>query len=54
MTSRRLIPALWVRLIVLIAFGIFVLTQDMPWLAALAVVLGLLTIGQLVAAYRQR
>lgn len=50
----KLIPALWIRLIILIIFGFVMLLQDLPWLAAFTAVLVALTIWQLISAYRQR
>ncbi|AHI22768.1 hypothetical protein B843_06915 [Corynebacterium vitaeruminis DSM 20294] len=49
-----MIPALWVRLIVIIGFGIFVATQHLIWIAAVAVLLALLTAGQLASAYKEK
>ncbi|KQB85724.1 hypothetical protein [Corynebacterium lowii] len=54
MNPARMIPALWLRLIVIIAFGLWVFTQHMWLIGAVSIVLGGLTIWQLVAAYRHR
>lgn len=54
MNSQRLTPILWVRLVVLVGFGIFIWLQEMKLLAAFSAVLVALTIVQLVIAYRQR
>ncbi|WP_276652203.1 hypothetical protein [Corynebacterium vitaeruminis] len=54
MPVHRMIPALWVRLIVIIGFGIFVATQHLIWIAAVAVLLALLTAGQLASAYKEK
>lgn len=45
--------ALWLRLVVVIAFGIFVATQEMWFIAGIAALLVLLTVWQLVAVYRR-
>ncbi|AIT61065.1 hypothetical protein [Corynebacterium doosanense] len=44
--------ALWLRLVVVIVFGIFVAVQKMWLIAGIAALLVLLTAWQLVAAYR--
>lgn len=46
--------ALWVRLAVVIAFGIFVATQGMWLIAVIAALLTALTAWQIYSAYRQR
>lgn len=45
--------ALWLRLVVVIAFGVFVATQGMWLIAGIAALLVLLTVWQLVAVYRR-
>ncbi|WKD61157.1 hypothetical protein CCICO_05645 [Corynebacterium ciconiae DSM 44920] len=51
---NKLIPAMWVRLVILIIFGIFMYKEGLPWLAGFTVVLIALTIWQLITAYKQR
>jgi hypothetical protein len=52
--SRRLISALWFRLVVVIAFSIFVAVQQMWIVTAVAVLLAVLTIWQLWSAYKNQ
>jgi len=52
--SRRLIPVLWFRLIVVIAFSIFVAVQQMWLVTAVAALLAVLTIWQLWSAYKNQ
>lgn len=47
-----MLAALWLRLIVVVAFGIFVAYQGMWLIAAVAALALALTCWQLVAAYR--
>ncbi|KQB85619.1 hypothetical protein [Corynebacterium oculi] len=54
MSPGRMIPALWLRLIVIIAFALWVFFQHMWVVGAVAVALGGITVVQLVAAYRHR
>lgn len=54
MKSQHLITVLWVRLAVLVGFGIFIWFTGTKLLAAFSVVLVALTAIQLVMAYRQR
>lgn len=54
MTPERLIPVIWVRLVALVAFGIFLFWQEYWFVAIIAAVLVLVSIIQLVIAYRQR
>ncbi|WPF69659.1 hypothetical protein [Corynebacterium sp. 21KM1197] len=54
MSPDRMIPALWLRLAVIIAFAAWVLIQQMWVIGMIAVLLGGITVAQLVAAYRQR
>lgn len=54
MNSRRLISALWFRLIVVIAFSIFVAVQQMWLVTAFAALLAVLTIWQLWNAYKNQ
>ncbi|RNE49134.1 hypothetical protein [Corynebacterium alimapuense] len=52
MLATRMIPAMWLRLVVLIGFGTYVLIEQMWVIGAIAVGLLLLTIWQLRYAYR--
>ena len=54
MNSRRLISALWFRLVVVIAFSIFVAVQEMWLVTAVAALLAILTIWQLWSAYKNQ
>lgn len=54
MNSRVMIPVIWFRLIIVIAFTVFVATQKMWIVAGIAALLALLSVWQLVAAYRNR
>ncbi|WP_026166172.1 hypothetical protein [Corynebacterium mastitidis] len=54
MNPARMIPALWLRLIVIVAFTLWVFFQQMWLVGLIAVALGGITAWQLVAAYRQR
>lgn len=48
----RLVPFLWLRLVVLIGFCVFVASKDMWLITGIAVLLTLFTGMQLAAAYR--
>ena len=54
MNSRRLITALWVRLVVVIVFSIFVAVQQMWIVTAVAALLAVLTIWQLWSTYKNQ
>lgn len=54
MVAARMIPMIWLRLVVLIAFGIFVATQGMWMITAVAAVLALLSVRQLKTAYEAK
>lgn len=54
MLPSRMIPMIWLRLIVILAFGIFVTVQGYWFVGILAGVLVLVSVGQLWYAYRQR
>lgn len=54
MVAARMIPMIWLRLIVLIAFGIFVATEGMWFITAVAAVLALLSLWQLKTAYEAK
>ena len=54
MNTRQNIPFMWLRLVVVIGFTIFVAVQHMWVIAAISVILALLTIWQLWSAYRNR
>lgn len=53
MFARKMIPAIWLRLIVVILFSIFVAWQGMWLIAAIGALLILLSAYQLVMAYRE-
>lgn len=50
--QKQMIPWLWVRLVGLLIFFVFVLTQQMPIVALIALILFVLTAIQLRSAYR--
>jgi len=52
--TRQIIPFMWLRLVVVFGFTIFVAVQHMWVIAAISVILALLTIWQLWSAYRNR
>lgn len=54
MNPSRMIPAIWIRLIVILAFGIFVTWQGHWLVGIIAAVLVLVSIWQLWMAYRFR
>lgn len=54
MTPARMIPMIWLRLIVILAFGIFVAWQGHWLVGIIAGVLVLVSAWQLWYAYRQR
>lgn len=54
MTPSRIIPLIWLRLIVMLVFGAFVAWQGYWLVGILAGVLVLASAGQLWYAYRQR
>lgn len=54
MMASKMIPALWLRLVVLIGFTIFVAFEGIMWLAGLCVLFLLLSVWQLSTAYKQR
>lgn len=54
MLAARMIPALWLRLVVLIGFTVFVAFKGIYWLAGLCVLFILLSAWQLASAYKQK
>ncbi len=52
--AGRMIPAIWLRLVVIIGLGLFMLIEGHLIWAAIIGALMLLTIWQLSTAYRQR
>lgn len=54
MVAARMIPMIWLRLVVLVAFGIFVAYQGMWFITAVAGVLALLSLWQLKTAYEAK
>lgn len=52
--AQRMIPVIWIRLLVILGFGAFMIYEGMWVLAAIAAVLAILSAAQLVSAYRQR
>lgn len=54
MSPSRMIPMIWLRLIVILAFGIFVMVQGHWLVGIIAGVIVLVSAGQLWYAYRQR
>lgn len=54
MIAGRMIPMIWVRLILLVGFAAFVGYQGMWIVAVIAVVLALFSGWQLAAAYREK
>ncbi|AGF72449.1 hypothetical protein [Corynebacterium halotolerans] len=52
--AQRMIPVIWIRLLVILGFGAFMVYEGMWALAAIAAVLAILSAAQLVNAYRQR
>ncbi|AJK68843.1 membrane protein [Corynebacterium marinum] len=54
MTPARMIPMIWLRLIVILGFGIFVAWQGHWFVGVIAGVMVLASAGQLWYAYRQR
>ncbi len=52
--TQKIIPLIWLRLAVLVGFSIFVAAQDMWIVTAIAIVLTLITVAQLVIVYRNR
>lgn len=52
--AHRMIPSLWLRIIVLIAFMAYMVQQSLPWLALIAGAFVLLTGLQLWVAYRSK
>lgn len=54
MIAGRMIPMIWVRLILLVGFAAFVGYQGMWIVTVIAVVLALLSGWQLAAAYREK
>ncbi|CAM3975150.1 hypothetical protein CHUV2995_01524 [Corynebacterium diphtheriae subsp. lausannense] len=51
---HRMIPALWLRIIVLIAFMAYIVQQSLPWLTLIAAAFALPTGLQLWVAYRSK
>ncbi|AIG64145.1 membrane protein [Corynebacterium atypicum] len=49
-----MIPWLWIRLLLVIAFSIWLFYRGAAWVGVLALILAGLTVFQLVSAYRQR
>ncbi|QMV85266.1 hypothetical protein HW450_00420 [Corynebacterium hindlerae] len=54
MPTEKLIPWLWFRLVALLAFFIFVMTQQMPLVAGITLILFVLTAFQLRTAYKNK
>lgn len=54
MIASRMIPMIWFRLIVLIAFAIFVGWEGTWWAVGITVLLIAMTIWQLSVAYREK
>ncbi|MFP7365796.1 hypothetical protein SFC07_08505 [Corynebacterium callunae] len=54
MLAARMIPALWFRLIVIIAFTAFMVWESMWILALIGVLLTLVTVWQLLTAYKTK
>lgn len=54
MLAARMIPLIWLRLAVLVAFAIFVGWQGTWWVLAIAAALMVVTIWQLIRAYREK
>lgn len=52
--AQRMIPVIWIRLLVILGFGAFMIYEGMWVLAVIAAVLVILSAAQLVSAYRQR
>ncbi len=52
--AHRMIPVIWFRLLVILGFGVFMLAEGLWILTAVAAALALLSVWQLVSAYRQR
>lgn len=53
-TAARMLPMIWARLVALVVFGAFFAYQRTWWAVIFAVVMGLLTISQLVVGYRAK
>lgn len=53
-TAARMLPMIWARLVALVVFGGFFAYQRTWWAVIFAVVMGLLTISQLVVGYRAK
>lgn len=51
---QRMIPFVWVRLLVILGFGVFVTLEGLWILTVIAAALALLSAWQLVSAYRRR
>lgn len=54
MIASRMLPAIWLRLVVLIAFGLFVLNEGMWLIGGIIGLLILLSLWQLIYAYREK
>ena len=54
MIATRMIPAMWIRLVVIIAFGIFMSVQSQTIFVVISIGLAGLTGAQLIYAYRQK
>lgn len=54
MIASRMLPAIWLRVVVLIAFGVFVLYQGMWLIGGIIGLLILLSLWQLIYAYREK
>lgn len=54
MIAARMIPALWLRLVVLVGFLLFVAIKGIYWLATLCLFFILLSVWQLSSAYKQK
>lgn len=53
-TAARMLPMIWARLVALVVFGTFFAYQRTWWAVIFAVVMGLLTISQLMVGYRAK
>ncbi|WP_018295485.1 hypothetical protein [Corynebacterium lubricantis] len=51
--AQKMIPAIWLRLIVVILFTIFVAWQGMWFIAVVGALLALMSAYQLIMAYRE-
>lgn len=54
MAANRMIPMIWIRLVILLGFAVFTGYQGMWWIAAIALGLAVLSGWQLASAYREK